>query len=233
MMITTLCCSIAWLLIGYLRAARIVDYLPVCVVCGFLGCLAYKVLYYAVKLSVGKQWYHPEEWDFWKLLLPVIPLGFGLYYLKKFHHRLHVNPIILLAIFLFIPPAILFSSALGGETPAHNMSSLRDDGWLFYEMHSTDFWSGWSTLFIPTGNGSLPHIDATAVGLCIPSVLTTVIVVSMAFLITLQAAKQTMDMPEVDAAHEMKVFGWTNLIGSVFIAAPGCVRACVRLRDAL
>ena len=41
--LTTFCCSVVWLLIGYFKAARIVDYMPVCVVCGFLGCLAYKV----------------------------------------------------------------------------------------------------------------------------------------------------------------------------------------------
>ena len=213
MALTTLSCAIAWLLIGYLRAARIVDYLPVCVVCGFLGCLAYKVLYYAIKLSVGKQWYHPESWEFWKLLLPILPLGFGLYYLKKFHHRLHVNPIVLLALFLFVPPVILYS-AVSGLGDIHNMTALRYSGWLFAEMYPTDFYSGWANL-------NFTNIDAEAVGLCIPSILTTVIVVSMAFLITLQAAKQTMDMPEVDAAHEMKVFGWTNVIGSLFIAAPG------------
>lgn len=218
MALTTFCCAVSWLLIGYLKAARIVDYLPVCVVCGFLGCLAYKVFYYAVKLSVGKKWYHPEDWEFWKLLLPIIPLGFGLYYLKKFHHQLHVNPIVLLSIFLFLPPAILFSfTAAGGDDEILGnvtIAALRYDGWLFSELSTADFWSGWSSL-------NFTNVDVQAVGLCIPSIFTTVIVVSMAFLITLQAAKQTMNMPEVDAAHEMKVFGWTNIIGSLFVAAPG------------
>ena len=52
-------CAITWLLIGYLNGTRIVDYVPVAVVAGFLGCLAYKVLYYCIKVSVGHAWYVP------------------------------------------------------------------------------------------------------------------------------------------------------------------------------
>ena len=213
MAVTTLLSAVAWLFIGYFRAARIVDYLPVCVVCGFLGCLAYKVLFYAVKLSVGKYWYTPDALGFWKLLLPVIPLGFGLYYFKKYHHQLHVSPIVLLALFLFVPPLVLFSTMAGmGNTTA----DLREERWLFDEMEATQFWKTWEPLYV---NAS--YVDGTAVALCVPTIITSVIVVTMACLINLQATKQTMNMPQVDVAHEMKVFGWANVIASFFIAAPG------------
>jgi MFS superfamily sulfate permease-like transporter len=59
-----------------------VDYLPLSVVSGFLGCVGYKVAYYSIKLSVGYHWYHPESWEFWKLLIPVPFIGLPLYYMK-------------------------------------------------------------------------------------------------------------------------------------------------------
>ena len=38
-----------------------------------------------VRKAVGKKWYTPSAWDFWKLFLPVPFIGLPLYYMKKHH----------------------------------------------------------------------------------------------------------------------------------------------------
>lgn len=145
MVLTSLLCGITWLLIGYFDGTRIVDYVPVAVVYGFLGCLAYKVLYYCIKVSVGHEWYNPGEWHFWKLLLPVIPLGLGLYYFKKYHHQLHCSPIVFLALFLIVPPMVVYFCMWGTGL---DLQTMRDEGWLFgfghgetlHPMEGSFFW---------------------------------------------------------------------------------------------
>ena len=49
-----------------------------------------------------------QEWKFWKLLLVALPLGFLLYYGKKYHRRLRISPIVILPIFLFCPFIFIF-----------------------------------------------------------------------------------------------------------------------------
>lgn len=214
MALTTLCTGICWVLLGYFKAARMVDYLPVCVVCGFMGILAYKVVYYCIKISVGYEWYHPELWPFWKLLLPVIPMGFGLYYVKKFHHQLHLNPIVILAVFLFVPPGIMFAVVgANNQTMTESMEDLRTDGWLFQEMSAIPFESTWANL-------TFSNLDGNSILLCLPSLFTCVIVITIALLINIQALKQILNVPEVDAGHELRINGWCNVIASLFIAAP-------------
>ena len=95
-----------------------------------------------------------------------------------------------------------------------DMDTLRHDGWLFDEMNSTDFWTAWSELHFN-------NTDGMAVALCLPSILTTVIVVTIALLINVQASKSHLKLPEIDAAEEMKINGWANLVCTLFLAAPG------------
>ena len=78
--LTCLAMSISWILLANYRLTRIVDFLPVSVVSGFLGCIGYKILKEAIKISVGKYWYEPGSWEFWKLLLPVLPIGVPIYF---------------------------------------------------------------------------------------------------------------------------------------------------------
>eukprot|EP00750_Incisomonas_marina_P006611 INCI14695.2.p1 GENE.INCI14695.2~~INCI14695.2.p1 ORF type:complete len:566 (+),score=70.93 INCI14695.2:182-1879(+) len=212
MAMTTFSYAVVWLLLGYLRGTRIVDYMPVCVVSGFMGCIAYKVMYYGVKLSVGKLWYEPGTWAFWKLLLPVIPLGVGLHYLKKFHHSMHINPLIIVGLFLIIPPVLVYiaMAAMGAD-----IETLRDDGWMISPaMNQTNIGSQWTEL-------NFFQLDPLAIGLCIPPMLGAVLMDTIALLINLQTTKQGLEMPEVDAAHEMKLNGWANIVATVCMSAPG------------
>ena len=49
-----------------------------------------------------------QTWEFWKLLAVALPLGFGLYYSKKYHKQLRVPPIFILPAFLVLPFGVFF-----------------------------------------------------------------------------------------------------------------------------
>ena len=132
---TTVIMGIAWLLVSYFKLTRVVDYMPVSVVSGFLGCIGYKIVKEAIKVAVGDAWYQPGSWTFWKLLLPVFPLGLSLYGLGRFHIG---RPAIIVSAFMILPPVIFYISSSGYE-----LSELRSFGWLFTESRRSDFWLTW------------------------------------------------------------------------------------------
>ena len=49
-----------------------------------------------------------QTWEFWKLLAVALPLGFGLYYSKKYHKQLRVSPSVILPVFLILPFGVFF-----------------------------------------------------------------------------------------------------------------------------
>ena len=57
-----------------------------------------------------------QTWEFWRLLAVALPLGFGLYYGKKFHKQLRVPPIIILPAFLVFPAGVFYSKCQGVES---------------------------------------------------------------------------------------------------------------------
>jgi len=71
------------------------------------------------------------------------------------------------------------------------------------------------------GAPAFTSINGNAVALCIPSMLTTVIVATIALLISVQATKQRMNLPLVSAAKELRINGWANIGCALFVAAPG------------
>ena len=56
-----------------------------------------------------------QTWEFWKLLAVALPLGFGLYYSKKYHKQLRVPPIVILPAFLVLPFGVFFGKVRGGQ----------------------------------------------------------------------------------------------------------------------
>ena len=72
--------------IGRAKMTRLVQYLPVCVLNGFLGCIGYKTMDEAVLIATGYETYHqPGTLQFWKLFLPAVPIGTCMYFMKKWH----------------------------------------------------------------------------------------------------------------------------------------------------
>ena len=55
------------------RLSVMIDFFPISVVTGFLGCIGYKVLKEAIHIAVGNYWYDPSSIGFWRLL----GTGFG------------------------------------------------------------------------------------------------------------------------------------------------------------
>lgn len=230
--LTTFITAVFWIIIGFARVSRIIDFLPMSVQAGFLACIGYKVCLYAVKLSVGHEWYaghFGQTWNFYKLLIAGIPLGFALYYMKKFHKRTRIPPVILLPAFLALPIAVIY---LVMVFMGQDVEDLRDNGWMFDKVEHSDFRTQWS-IFL-AGNKShnyngtqtdvhldLGQVDWGSIALCLPSMFTAVFVVTIDALIKIRSTKKKCHMTMVETSYEMKVAGLHNLLVAFCFGTPG------------
>ena len=208
MVASTFLMGLIWLAIGKFHLTKMVEFMPAPVVCGFLSCIGWKVLKYATKVSSGSAWY--SGWtDPWSLLLtvPGVFMGVPLYLLKKYHIG---DPMIILPFFMIAPIVIFYIAFASGD---RTMDELREDQWLFPRYEGAHFYQVWSEVKVQHINfSSLPYI---AVDMCI-----MIIILIIDSLLKLASTKTALKI-DVDMVHEMKVTGYENLIGSLFMASPG------------
>ena len=208
---STFIMGLVWLAIGYTGATRVVDFMPQPVVSGFLACIGWKVLKYAGKVSTGAAWYTWNvpgfTWPFFMLLLPAIPLGVPLYLLKRFHIG---NPMVVLPFFLVVPMCI-FWIAFGLQNE-NTMDSMREINWMFPDYPRADFWQIWAQL-------KFEHIAWGCIPRCIPDMAIMILILILDSFLKLSSTKASLKV-NVDMMHEMKVTGWENLVGAVFVSAP-------------
>lgn len=209
---STLIMGLLWLAIGYTGATRVVDFMPQPVVSGFLACIGWKVLKYAAKVSTGPAWYTWDApgftWPFFMLLLPAIPLGVPLYLLKRFHIG---NPMVVLPFFLVVPMCVFWMAF--GLQDQNNMQTMREIHWMFPDYPRADFWQIWTEL-------KFEHIAWDCIPRCLPDMAIMILILILDSFLKLSSTKGALKV-SVDMMHEMKVTGWENIIGALFVSAPG------------
>ena len=208
---STLLMGLLWLAIGHFHATKLVEFMPAPVVCGFLSCIGWKVVKYATKVSVGPDawyvtWTHPAGWAY-LLAVPGAVMGIPLYLLKKYHIG---NPMIILPFYMVAPIVVFYVCvAITGTT----FDELRENHWLFPTSPAAHFFEVWTRLEWQHVNyAAIPHI---MVDLCI-----MIIILVIDSLLKLASTKSGCQL-DVDMVHEMKVTGWENIVGSLFMASPG------------
>ena len=204
---TGLCISITWLIVAKYRLMVVIDFFPVAVVTGFLGCIGYKVLKQAIKIAVGSYWYHPSSSHFWLLLIPALPLGIGMYALKRFHIG---SPLVSMPYYIFVPMLIFFISVAGtGES----FINLRSNGWMFEEFEYGTFYEQWSGLHFN-------KIAWDAVFETLPDTFILVVIITLDAFLKLSSTKDGLSV-KMDMVQELYVLGYQNLISVLFVGSVG------------
>ena len=118
---TTLFISLISFTIGIFQLHNILEYIPMPVLNGFLGCIGYKIVVAAVKTALGKRIYSPDSIEFWYMLLLALVLGCSLYGMKF----TSVPSYIYIAIFFSIPCVFFYAIGLS----LSDYSTRQKDGW--------------------------------------------------------------------------------------------------------
>jgi len=205
---STLLIALTWLLIVRYRLMVILDFFPVSVVTGFLGCIGYKVVEEAIHIAVGHYWYEAGTLNFWKLLLPMIPLGLPLFLMKRFHIG---SPIFVFPFFVIFPVALFFCIVFASGL---TLEDMRNQGWMFEEMSIGNFYEQWTKLDIIL-------VDSSSVIACIPDIMILILVITLDAFLKLSSTRTELAATEMDIEKELKIAGIQNVLSAFCIGTAG------------
>jgi len=206
--LSTVFIAVTWLIIVKYHLMVVLDFFPVSVVTGFLGCIGYKVVEEAIHIAVGKAWYYPGSMDFWKLLLPIFPLGLPLFLLKRFHIG---SPIFVFPFFV-IGSIVMFFVVIYGA--GLNLNEMRKQGWMFQEMESGVFYEQWTKL-------DFKLINVSVVIACIPDILILTLVITLDAFLKLSSTRTELQASFMDIEKELEIAGYQSLVSAACVGTVG------------
>lgn len=204
-----------FLALGHFKLTRIVQYLPASLLNGFLACIGYKVMKAALTTTCGDIYYKkPYKFMFWKLFLPALPIGFGLYLIKAYHVR---QPAFAICVTLAVPLALfygfLFASGTSLEVARDQcvnttLSSSCAGGWFYPEFSNGQFSSVYHTF-------NLQEVDGGALLYSFKDLPAMVLIVTIDYLLKLAGTKKAIGF-DFPFDNEMKTAGMSCLASALF-----------------
>jgi len=206
-LISTALVGLAWLVLVRFRWTRVVAYVPVSVILGFLGCIGYQVAEEAIHHAVGDAWYDAGSWSFWRLLLPALGFGFGMFFFQRFHV---FRTTIVLPLFLLGPIALFNVIARGGI--GLSVLQLRARGWLYPVMNRTVFYAPYQYL-------DPSQVDGQALSMCVPEMIFLILILSMDMLLKLKCTAADLRC-DVDMEHSVRLNALETLASLLVLGSP-------------
>uniref|UniRef100_A0A7S3YPH5 STAS domain-containing protein n=1 Tax=Lotharella globosa TaxID=91324 RepID=A0A7S3YPH5_9EUKA len=210
----TLIVAILFYCIGRFKVTNFVQYMPQAVLNGFLASVGVLIIKEAIVVATGYHWKEKylkqmwTTWDSWKLILPALPIGIPLYFLKR-NHVLH--PAILIPIFLCVPLIIFYIVLAATGT---SIDEARDQGWFFHYLEPKPFYEDWGAIWL-----NLDKIDWNAFNRAQPTIWVMQVVVIMDTLVKLTNIEKVYNQ-NLDFDKEVELMGIANAAGFLGIAVP-------------
>ncbi|GBG28968.1 Hypothetical Protein FCC1311_051892, partial [Hondaea fermentalgiana] len=212
--IGTIVIGVTFLTLGHFKLTRIVQYLPASLLNGFLACIGYKVMKAALTTTCGDIYYKkPGKFIFWKLMLPALPVGFGLYLAKAYHIG---QPGVTFPVILLVPLGLFYAALVISGT---SLEQARDQcldvessascagGWFYPEFGRGEFGAVYSTL-------DLAHVDAGALLYSFSDLPAMLLIVVIDYLLKLAGTKKAVGF-DFPFDNEMKTAGMACLASAV------------------
>ena len=220
--VATLLVGGTFLLLGKGKLSVIVGFVPTSVTSGFLSCVGWKVLKASVSIAtpVDKKlkWkYYAYFFGSWKsswcYLLPALPVGVPLYFLKRWHIG---KPTINFPLFIIVPISVFYAIIIGG---GWTIEEAREGGWLFPTANSSEtsqFWSAWEEMYGGMVGGRVSWTSLTS---CVPTWIVMILIVILDNGLKLASTEASLAI-DFDYNHEMKVGGAATLLSAIFCGSP-------------
>jgi SulP family sulfate permease len=154
--VSTFGMGLVWYICGHLNVTEVIGIFPVPVQYGFLACIAWKVLKYGFKISMGyDNWLDPLRIG---LVVLAFALGTALYFFKKWNHHLAVR---ILVFFMFVPIIgfLIVVLASGGN---FNKDSVLREQYILFDYYEE--LAPWSLYVESYGNLTTGNIAWKALG---------------------------------------------------------------------
>ena len=220
-LIGTVAAGLGFVVIGHLRLARFLRFIPYPVAGGFvagtggLACMVALRLM-GITFETGEPFTPPDPAVALNLGIG-LAYGLGLFVLMKFWKSFVVFPA------SFLVAAAAFQLAL----PAFGVSGeeARAAGLLFSASASGELWP-------PIGPSDLPYIDGAELAGQIPNLLILFTVTLVCVVMNLGGVEVSANV-DLDWNREFRVTGWANAVTGAGGAPPGCLIATTSIRNVL
>ena len=232
---TTFTIGVVWIIAGFRRVTRAIEYMPKSVIAGFVASVGYKVMLKAIDTSAGTHtsfamlgtdpmhYEHFLELKTWLHIAPALPLGIVMYVLKREHWS---NPIVYIP-FLLLVPTLLFYVVVGGvygvfdgtgsghfgDDAAYAFSQARADGWFFPLFMQTKFWQLWEALYggFTVGDTFSSHVILAAIPGAAGDIIVCIVMASIDMLGKQVGTKKLLQMQSLSLESETVLAGLYNL----------------------
>ena len=143
---------------------------------------------YTLHLYVG-------SWErSWLFLLPPLPIGLPLYFLKRWHFG---NPTVTFPVFIVVPFVTFYLAIyLSGAT----IDEARLAGWFFPKTETSMFWRQYETMYVGIFDG---HVEWPVLLQVIPTWLVMLLIVNLDNMLKLASTESALEI-DFDYNHEMK-----------------------------
>ena len=143
---------------------------------------------YTLHLYVG-------SWErSWLFLLPPLPIGLPLYFLKRWHFG---NPTVTFPVFIVVPFVTFYLAIyLSGAT----IDEARLAGWFFPKTETSMFWRQYETMYVGIFDG---HVEWHVLLQVIPTWLVMLLIVNLDNMLKLASTESALEI-DFDYNHEMK-----------------------------
>lgn len=224
--IATLIMGTTFTLVGKLRITELIGYLPANVVSGFMSCIGYKVFVRSIEIAcpVGKplKWvtygykYFHSWYEHWMFIVPMVPIGWGLFYLKRAHPvpkwmgpvTAMNNPTVFYPV-LIIVPTIIFYIVIYGQ--GYDLDDARTMGWMFKKAETNQFWNQWVHLYGGMAQGKVAWGSLSA---AIPSWIVMIVICTLDDMLKLASTEAKLQL-DYDYNHEIIVGGVATYTSAV------------------
>eukprot|EP01012_Entosiphon_sulcatum_P059340 TRINITY_DN8371_c0_g1_i1.p1 TRINITY_DN8371_c0_g1~~TRINITY_DN8371_c0_g1_i1.p1 ORF type:complete len:1134 (-),score=152.31 TRINITY_DN8371_c0_g1_i1:36-3407(-) len=214
---SSLTLGIVFFCLGRFKLTRLVQFIPIVLVHGFLGCIGWEVLMTSMKqaarwepsiATIGEI----KLWATWKRVIPAILMGVPLYMAKRWHWG---NQSLVFPAFVLLP-VVGFHFVLWW---AHvSMDDIREE-WMFPAVSRSNFWRQWDI------GWHVSAIDLSAVLANFPAFMVMGMIGTVDLLLKLAGSEKAMTGAEVDYDREFMVAGVGNILCFGCMSAPGYVQA--------
>jgi len=223
--ISTAILGVWFYILGGFHLTKVLQFVPAAVLSGFLAAVGVIVMLKAVKQAAGDSLYHyPSYWEFWVLLAPALPIGFVLYFSKRFHLG---SPILTIPLCLFGPfllfYVVVYASGNSLETlrdPANSLCYQRNDShlecsWIYPEYARIPLVDQWRFSY-----GSLSQVHWASIAKSLPTLIIMIFVVTLDVLLKMGGTKKVLKVQQLEYDHEMQLAGRANIFVVFLAGAP-------------
>ena len=220
--VATLLIGVCFVLLGAFRMTGFVGFVPANVTAGFLSCIGWKVFKASFEVATGSplKFFEPDAYylrklfggwhQSWKLIVPGLPVGFLLYFVKRLHLA---SPSLSFPVLILVPTALFYIIVFAS---GFDVEEMRRQKWFYPATSSFTFDELWEVGY---GGALSGRVEWDALAPALPSWLIMIFIVCLDNVLKLSSTETALKI-DFNYNREMKIGGWASILTGLLFGSP-------------